>query len=101
MDSENSVIEAEQVTSAVPATLQSTSDNKQQLRDMLSNARNTKTMLEDFIAALHLCTVSGGAVYRLAIGIQFIEQLKKNTKNDIERLQNAIDGVKEIPNASV
>ncbi len=66
-------------------------ESHQDLRGMLANARNTKQMLEDFLAAIQGATVSGHVVYRLAIGIQFLETLLKQSKADIERLQKVAD----------
>ena len=63
----------------------------EQTKQMLANARNTKKMLEDFLVAIQGSQVSGHVVYRLAIGIQFLETLLKQSKEDIERLQVALE----------
>jgi hypothetical protein len=59
-------------------------------KGMLSNARNTYKMLQDFKAAIEGSTVSGHVVYRLAIGIQFLDSLIRQAKADIDRLQEVV-----------
>ena len=78
------------VQQAETSPLPSKADNVAELKALLSQARGTKQMLEDFLAAIHGSQVSGHVVYRLAIGIQFIEHLIKQNKNDIERLQTEL-----------
>lgn len=72
-----------------PVTSQEISRHEQ-LNGMLANARNTKDMLEGFIAAINGSQISGHVIYRMAIGIQFLETLLKQSKGDIERLQEAL-----------
>ncbi len=81
-------MEAVQSTnSADQATSQPASQN---LKALLSQARGTREMLQQFKAAIDDCTVHGSHVYALALGVQFLNTLLSQAKGDIEALQQRI-----------
>lgn len=48
-------------------------------------------MLQNFKAAMDDCTVHGSHVLHLAIGVQFVQKLLTQTKEDIQAIQDKID----------
>lgn len=72
---------------------------KAQLHGMLSQARATRQMLLDFKASLDDCTVHGSHVYAMALGVQFLNTLIQQAKNDIDGLQAKLDAEHKVSNA--
>lgn len=90
MESVTAVVQEQPQTS--PAVSPTTSDNTQELKRLLSQARNVKEMLENFKSACEGATVSGHVAVRFAIGIQWIESMLRQNKQDIENLQAKLNG---------
>lgn len=81
----------QEVVTSQPISTADIEASRAGLKQMLSNARNTTQMLQDFLSAIRGCNVSGEVVYKLAIGIQFLETLLSQSKADIQRLQAAME----------
>lgn len=90
-------MEANQSTnSAVPETSQSPSQAVN-LKALLAQARGTKDMLLNFKAAIDDCTVHGSHIYNLALGVQFVNTLINQAKNDIDGIQMKIEEMHKAP----
>jgi hypothetical protein len=64
---------------------------KAELEGMLAQARNVKEMLENFKIACEGSTVSGHVVVRMAIGLQWLESMLRQNKQDIKNLQDKLE----------
>ena len=83
----------ESVTSAMAASPEASvvDSHKEEIKALLAQARNVKSMLEDFKAGIEGCTFSGHVAVRIAIGLQWLESMLRQNKNDIERLQGELN----------
>lgn len=65
-------------------------DEKVQLQAMLSDARNTKLVLEEFDSAVKAGTYQGHHMIAIAKGLSFIAALLGQTKGHIATLQEKL-----------
>lgn len=66
----------------------SVKQEKQQIEALLSEARNTKEMLEHFKGAVISGRFDGGNMMSLAKGLAFVEAILNQNKAHIQNLQN-------------
>jgi len=92
MEASQSTSEVVQVTSPSPSATD-------QLKQMLSQARATREMLQAFKAAIDDCQVHGSKVYALAIGVQFLGTLISQSAADVQNLQAKIESEHKKPEA--
>lgn len=75
---------------ATPAEL-----NKVELQSVLSEARATKLMLEEFDTAVKNGTYSGHQMIAIAKGLSFLHALISQSKGHIESLQTKLEASKQ------
>lgn len=71
---------------------QSAKAEKQQVRAVLAEARNTREVLLDFQSAVGNGTFQGQAMLALAKGQAFLNAIIAQNKNHIDNLQTRLDG---------
>jgi len=66
-------------------------DEKAQLKQLLSEARNTKDVLDGFIGAIRGGRFDGGAMMSLAKGLAFLDAIRGQNIAHIKNLQERVE----------
>lgn len=81
------------VSLPVPDSSQALSE-KASLNKLLTEARNTKEVLDHFRGAIHGGRFDGGAMLALAQGLAFLDAIRQQNMNHIQNLQERLKGDK-------
>ena len=92
---ETSVQDAVIIPEAIPSTATEplkveTFPANSEVKALLTQARQVKEMIENFKCACEGSMVSGHVAVRMAIGIQWLDSMLRQNKNDIQVLQEKL-----------
>jgi hypothetical protein len=80
-----------QPVSAVPASLQADQQSDRELlKKLLAEARNTKAVLEDFKAAISNATYQGHQMMSVAKGMAFLDAIMGQNRQHLDNLQERL-----------
>jgi len=85
---DSNVVSSEAVSSQ---TASEPKEDKNQLKALLSEARNTRDMLVSFRAAVETGTYHGGKMLDIAKGLAFLEAILQQNQGHLKNIQERID----------
>ena|ERR1700690_425908 len=85
MESTPTELKPEPAISPIP------SENKQELANILSEARNTKAVLDGFIGAIRGGRYDGSSMLDLAKGLAFLDAIRNQNIAHIKNLQERVE----------